>query len=166
MPASPTSTKPGASPWLRVEGEISYRRNSVDKVTVAGEGTTPRSGHISALAAMANAWADYQVAPNVTVHAGGGIGVASVKLKIDAFSFDIDPPRYGVNDSDTVFAFQLGAGTAWRFSPTMSVTLDYRYFQAVNPTFDVKTSELAKFRDNYQSHSVMVGFRSNFSSGP
>jgi opacity protein-like surface antigen len=150
--------------WLRIEGEVSYRKNNVKNVTVAGEGTASRSGHVSALAAMANAWADFQVAPNVTVHGGGGIGFAHVKLGISSISVDFTRP---VSDSDTVFAFQLGAGAAWRFMPNVAITLDYRYFQAVNPEFKVPWSgNTFAFKDDYQSHSVMVGLRGNLFPGP
>jgi opacity protein-like surface antigen len=114
---------------------------------------------------MANAWADFQVAPNVTVHGGGGIGIARVKLDISSISVEETRP---VSDSDTVFAFQLGAGTAWRFMPNVAITLDYRYFQAVNPEFKVPWNGGGPFtfKDDYQSHSVMVGLRGNFFAGP
>jgi opacity protein-like surface antigen len=152
--------------WLRVEGEISYRRNKVNTVTVANEGTTARSGYISALAVMANAWADFEVMQNLTVHAGGGIGGARVKLNINNISIVYTAP---VNDGDTVFAFQLGGGAAWHVMPNVAVTLDYRYFQAVNPSFSGVISARGGLpftvKDDYRSHSIMAGIRVGF-GGP
>jgi opacity protein-like surface antigen len=153
-------------PWLRVEGELSYRRNGVQDVTVATEGTSPRTGSISALAFMVNAWADFHPAPNFTLHAGGGVGVAHIRLNVSNLSGDPATPT-PFNDSDTVFAFQLGVGGAWHFRPNYALTLDYRYFHAVDPTFngifDPTGAALpVSVKDDYRAHSIMVGLRGKF----
>lgn len=151
--------------WLRIEGELSYRRNGLSSVTVAPEGTASRSGRVTALALMANAWADFNVAPNVTVHAGGGIGAARVGLRVSNISVTVPGP-FPVNDSDTVFAFQLGAGAAWHFMPNVALTLDYRYFHAMDPTFRGAAGLATySFSDDYQAHSIMVGLRGKFTTG-
>lgn len=153
--------------WLRIEGELSYRRNSVKNVTVGGEGSIARSGHISALAVMANAWADFPVTSNVTVHAGGGIGAAHLNLNTNICGPGCNPPSaLTVDGSDSVFAFQLGAGAAWHVMPSLAFTVDYRYFQAVDPKFNGTSNSFGvtsfTFGHDYQSHSVMVGLRKFF----
>jgi opacity protein-like surface antigen len=156
--------------WLRVEGELSYRKNNVGSVTVQDEGTTSRPGSVTALALMANAWADYNLAPNVTVHAGGGIGAARVKLKADICGPFCGPADSAwINDSHTVFAFQVGAGAALHFSPSWALTIDYRYFQAGNGNFrgtliNGGTTPFT-YRDDYTAQSVMVGLRGKFVTG-
>jgi opacity protein-like surface antigen len=115
---------------------------------------------------MANAWADFAVSPNVTVHAGGGIGAARVRLGVSSLGGADAITIVPLNDSDTVFAFQLGAGAAWHVMPNVSLTLDYRYFQAVNPSFRVTFGGAStKFSDDYQAHSIMVGVRGKFATG-
>lgn len=156
--------------WLRIEGELSYRRNNVKNVTVGGEGSIAKSGHISALAVMANAWADFPVTSNVTVHAGGGIGAAHLNLNTDICGPGCSSGQvFAVDGSDTVFAFQLGAGAAWHVMPSLAFTVDYRYFQAVDSKFNGTSNSFNvtsfTFGHDYQSHSVMVGLR-KFFAGP
>jgi opacity protein-like surface antigen len=155
--------------WLRVEGELSYRKNKVDSVTVSNEGTASRPGSVAALALMANVWADYNLTPNVTVHAGGGIGAARVKLNADVCGPSCAAAVSAqINDANTVFAFQLGAGGAFHLSPNWAVTIDYRYFQTASSTFHGTLTvgpTPFTYRDDYRAHSVMVGVRGRFATG-
>lgn len=70
---------------------------------------------VGALSILGNAWVDIP-AGAVTPYAGGGIGMAGVKL---------DGP--GVSDTSWGFAWQLGAGFRMNIAPNTLVDVGYRY---------------------------------------
>ena len=100
---------------IRLEGEISYRRNSLDKLTITADGgvgvalgvgslngiSADADGNVSALSFMANAFYDFRLANSVKPYVGGGIGVARLSIN-DAAVLGITL----VDDDDIVFAYQ------------------------------------------------------------
>lgn len=155
---------------LRAEGEISYRKNDVDSLTVtnvtlAGVGSfnTAASfsggGDVSALGIMANVWYDFPTGGKLVPFVGGGIGVAEVSLN------DVTGNVAGVDalladDSDWVFAYQIGAGIGYAFNPNLTLTLDYRLFGTADPEFKDPTG--VPFDGEYLSHNVHAGLRYQF----
>ncbi|PKN38783.1 MAG: hypothetical protein CVU62_00865 [Deltaproteobacteria bacterium HGW-Deltaproteobacteria-2] len=133
---------------FRVEGEIGYQRNEMDKASVCSGGGcisgTVSSSNMSALSGLANAYIDFVNSSPVTPYISGGIGVAKIDLKISDTSFD-----------STVFAYQVGAGVAFAINPHMSIDLKYRYFATADPKQDFSTWTFA-------SHNIYFGFRYNF----
>jgi opacity protein-like surface antigen len=66
-----------------------------------------------------------------------------------------------VNGSDTVLAFQLGAGVGYEIIPAATLSLDYRYFRTADPTF--KDLVLGtSFRSEYHAHDIRLGVRYQF----
>lgn len=128
---------------LRAEGEISYRQNDIDNVD--GIAT---SGDVSSLTFMGNAWYDFNTGTPWIPYIGGGLGLASV---------GVDTP--GFDESDTVFAYQIGGGVGFEVSPGIVISADYRYLATTDPEFEVGG---LKIDAEYSSHNLMVGVRGHF----
>ena len=117
---------------------------------------------------MANAWYEFDVfnAP-VRPFVGGGIGIAWLDLHgiihdkpaTTGTTFTDSSAMHGTKSG---FAWQLGAGLNWEIAPERDITLEYRYFNG--PTLDkVRIHDYVNdINYDYQSHSLMVGFRAGF----
>jgi opacity protein-like surface antigen len=62
---------------------------------------------------------------------------------------------------DTVLAWQLGAGLACNAMPGLSVSVDYRWFNAEDAKFKSRLIG-QKFESTYSSHSVLAAMRFTF----
>ena len=147
---------------LRTELDVGYRENSIDSIdgtgtfgnaTLSGR-TSNVSGDVSTFSGLANAWVDYRVG-RITPYVGGGIGLANVSANgISALGVE------AVDDSDTVFAYQLGTGVAYNLTEQFALTLDYSYFATSDPELTDEAG--GDFEAEVASHSVMAGVRFGF----
>lgn len=156
---------------IRVEAEVSYRRNDFDKLTITNDGgdgsfndlSFVADGNISALGVMANVFYDFRLGHRVKPYVGGGIGVA--RLSIDNAAI---LGGTVVDDDDTVFAYQVGGGVGFEVTPATTIFLDYRYFATADPSFLFFPDILGvggigvAFDSEYASHNVSIGLRYNF----
>ncbi len=154
---------------VRLEGELARRHNGVDKysfsndggigvaagvgslngVTDADDGSARvTSGMINVLFDMGKDWA-------ITPYAGAGFGAAKVKYN----DFSIGAANF-VDDSDTVFAYQLIAGLSKAISKQVDISLDYRYFATDDP--NVRDGLGRRLDADYSAHTVMLGLRYKF----
>jgi opacity protein-like surface antigen len=136
---------------FRIEGELGYQRNDMDKFVCKGGDCTTGSmkGNIYGVSGMANAYIDLVNSSPFTPYIGGGVGAVFISADFDE--------RSGTNnrEDNTVFAYQGTAGLAYAINPHMIIDLKYRYFGASDVNLgDVKAS--------FASHNVFVGFRYNF----
>ncbi len=151
---------------LRLEGEISYRKNDlddlqVDSITLGGTtfsgvlGTFALEGDTTALGFMANGWYDFDTGTRWVPFLGAGLGVA--RLNIDIKSVAGISTIY--DESDTVLAYQAGVGLGYNVTPKTTVSLSYRFFGTADPEFD---DGFDKIDAEYMSHNVMVGLLYRF----
>ncbi|MDO3377331.1 outer membrane protein [Geoalkalibacter halelectricus] len=138
----------------RAEFEIAYRQNDVDKIKIPGE-TFNGGGDTSALSFMVNGYFDIHNQSAFTPYLGAGIGLA----RVSANDWKAEGEKI-VDDSDTVFAYQLGAGVGWEFMPNLTLDLGYRYFATADPEF--RDVDGDKFESEYKSHNLMLGLRIGF----
>jgi outer membrane protein OmpA-like peptidoglycan-associated protein len=136
---------------VRVEGELGWRSNGVDKLaTVNGK------GNLDAASLMANVYYDFATGTAFTPFLGVGVGGADVfanKIRNNAGTYS--------KDSDLVFAYQGIAGISYALNESTSLKADYRYFRTTEGEFgEANNSRTAKAV--YQAHSVMVGFTYKF----
>lgn len=128
---------------IRLEAEVSYRTNDIDKrggVSIAGEAKS--------LAVMANAFFDFKIESAVEPYLGAGIGFAEVDYTITGLTFD-----------DTVIALQLIAGMGIEIAPATQLTFDYRLF--VTDNLDIGGG--VGFGDvEYVNSAIMVGLKRSF----
>ncbi|HEX6102089.1 MAG TPA: porin family protein, partial [Alphaproteobacteria bacterium] len=140
---------------LRAEGEIAYRSNELNRFNVVGNGLN-FSGDATALSAMGNVWYEFPLSDTLRPFLGGGAGMAQISLE-DAELLGVQV----VDDSDWVFAYQLGAGLGYRLSPGLDLTAEYRYFGAEEANFELETAA-GGAEAEYTSHSVLFGVRYSF----
>ena len=144
---------------LRAEAEIAYRMNDLDQASLAGT-SIDLEGDTTALSFMGNLWFDFLPDGTIRPFVGGGVGMAQVSLN------DVEVPALGggtfVDDSDMVFAYQLGGGIAFQVAPGLDLTAEYRYFATENPDFQLEGAGAPDAEYEYSSHSVLFGFRYMF----
>jgi opacity protein-like surface antigen len=135
---------------FRVEGEFGYQINEIDMINsydteedglYTGEG----KGDVSAYTFLINGYADFDTGTPFTPFVTAGMGMAIVELN----NF------MTMNNSDNVFAYQVGAGLSYAINPKMNVDLKYRYLATTDPSFGGMDAEFA-------SHNLYLGFRYNF----
>ena len=125
---------------FRLEGEMEYQYNDIDKVSGGGDS----DGYVTALSSLANGYFDFVNKTPFTPFITAGIGIARIEAN------DI-----GEDGDDMVFAYQVGFGVAYAINKNMSIDLKYRYFATEDPNFNGVDAEFA-------SHNIYCGFRYNF----
>ena len=136
---------------FRVEGEISYQKNDVDKISAPGvflDGT----GESAALSFLINGYYDFINHSAFTPYISVGLGFAQVEfndLDISGLGFS------GSNDEDTVFAYQVGLGVGYAVTQKVTIDVKYRYFGAQDSEYDTTKAEFA-------SNNFLFGMRINF----
>lgn len=140
-------------PW-KVEGELSWRDNALDKVgRYGGHGST------TVLAPMVNGI--YEFLPDSRWHPFVGIGVGAANIDVGTATVR------GVNrysGDDWQFAYQGFAGVDVDVTRNIALKAQYRYFA----TLDYDTQDRVPGRahgdlnNEYQDHAVLVGFTYKF----
>ncbi len=148
---------------LRLEAEVSYRRSPVKQTSIVSGGTgfpgltgqTTGNGAITALAVMGNATVDILPQSRLTPYIG--IGVGGVQLRLDNFSAQ---GTTFVNRSDIEVAYQGIAGLRYQISPSVSMSLDYRFFATT--ASNSRDTKGGAFAFPYRSHNVLLGIAYHF----
>jgi len=151
--------------YLRLEGEMSYKRGELASVSERSFGTryVNVDGHLGAFALMMNSFVDLHNESPVTPYFGGGIGFSTISLSntrgVDANSGALNRHIFQ-SDEDNVFAYQAGAGMEVALNRRLSFDLGYRYFGTSRASFakDWPNSTDLKL----QSHNAAVGLRVKF----
>ena len=125
------------------------------------ESPHPLTGDFQALTFKANAFYDIDLGFAWKPYVGGGIGVTKI-------SVDVSSGTTGarlVDDNATVFSYQVGGGVGYEFplpeGRSVTLSLDYRYFDAGSPTFTGHESNL-DFDASISGNYVGVGLRYGF----
>lgn len=136
----------------------SYSDLHDDHKALAANAVTGRSnidGNFSMLAFMANVDYDFDTGSRWVPYIGGGLGVATIS--IDTETAQGTPLA---DDSDTVFAYQVGAGIGYEFpleeGRSVTVSLDWRYFGTQDPTFKGEVTG-GEFDVGISGHDVGIG---------
>ena len=144
---------------FRLEGEFSYRKNDLDKLTITSVGAAgvlvtgvaafALEGDVTSLGLLANVYYDFGTGKKWVPFVMGGIGGAIVGLDVTS----IGGAAVTYDESDEVLALQIGGGIAYNISPTTAVNLSYRYFRTADPTFDDGVDVIDS---EYQSHNLLA----------
>ena len=150
--------------FVRLEGELSYKRGDIAIVNDQTNGTrfVNVDGNLGALAMMFNGFIDLHNATPVTPYFGGGIGFAALHLS-DATGIDpVTGTVQGLYSSDdtSVFAYQAGAGLEISLNRRVSLDLGYRYFATAKARFDKDIFTSTELK--YESHNAVAGVRVKF----
>jgi outer membrane protein OmpA-like peptidoglycan-associated protein len=137
---------------IKVEGELGYRTNDVDKLkNLSGSS----GGSTDAYSVMGNAIYDFNATGSWHPFVGLGIGAAYLDFdKVSRNSAEL----YSGNSWE--FAYQGFAGLSYDLDDNWSVKGQYRYFATTDG--EVKTPAGLKGDAEYANHSVMVGLTYRF----
>ena len=141
---------------LRAEAEVAYRMNDFDRLEFFVY-DTGLDGDVSTLSLMGNLWFEAPLTTALRPFVGAGVGMAQVSLN------DVEAGGTAfVDDSDWVFAYQVGGGLAYRFMPGWDVTAEYRYFATDEAEVELEGPGAGDGEYEYSSHSVLLGVRYTF----
>ena len=159
---------------FRVEGELGWKRASVDRVELLGFGALPvdsdeevagfeGDGKVRILSGMLNGLVDMGDEDGFSGYLGGGVGIASVRYDaIGDVPVDPDIPTVTdvvIDDTDRALAWQLIAGVRYALSPNIDVGLKYRFFNTRRLEFG---DEDTRLEDKFRSHSLLASLIFNF----
>ncbi len=168
----------GFANGVRVEGELGYRKNDLEKMTVREPGSlvvllppgAPPAllkgeraidGDVSAVTLMANLYYDIDLDGGWKPYIGGGVGLAHLSLSAKSKSTGAAL----ADDEDDVLAYQIGGGIGYEIDSSgdrsVIASLDYRYFGTEDPTFTGSLTG-AKFDTEQSGHYIGVGLRFGF----
>ena len=126
----------------RIEGEIAYQKNDLDKISIPGFGSAAIEGDTSSTALLLNGYYDFKNESALTPFISAGLGFAKVEVSA------ITVPGVGpitTSSDDTVFAYQIGAGVGYAVSEKISLDVKYRYFATSDPDFDGTEVEICRY---------------------
>jgi len=129
----------------RLELELGYRKNNLDKFSVAGYGTVNGSGDLRTISLMGNVYYDFLKDSVVRPFVGAGLGAANIEADIDRLD----------SEDDNVFAYQLAAGGTIAVREHLNIDIQYRYFGTQDPDFSGVKAE-------YHTHNIFIGLRLQF----
>ena len=137
------------SPTWRIEAEVSYRNNDIDRVDfqTAGGGSQKLGGEHSTTLYMANIYYDFDFEwQNLYPFLSAGIGLAWHNVDIE----DSTGLLLDASDSSIGFAWQLGSGLKYRLSENTALTGGYQYIGTSD--LEIDTYDL-----DYSSHELRIG---------
>jgi outer membrane immunogenic protein len=129
----------------RLEGEFSYKRADIDKLSGPGGGVNLVDSDITVMSYMVNGYYDFKTESALTPFIGVGIGLLHGEFS--------EP---GDKTDDTAFGYQFTAG--------VSHTLDKKLYFDVSYRFQGAGSDFTKDRVSvsYNSSNVLAGLRYTF----
>jgi OOP family OmpA-OmpF porin len=148
---------------LRPEVNINYSEADVHTVSLLSgfgnaDGTTadssPREsgGKVKALRMMGNVWYDINLG-KLLPYVGGGLGFQQTDTAVPGL----------IDGKDTTFGFQLGGGIAYLLTDYLTLSLDYRYVDADQPTYRSVLGQPLK--TEYQAQNVGLSLRYALGTG-
>jgi outer membrane protein OmpA-like peptidoglycan-associated protein len=148
---------------LRVEGELGWRQNGVDKLTGDPLTTVDGKGNWNLGSVMANVYYDIKTGTAFTPYIGLGLGAADVGAS------KVTDPNGNVllKDNSIQLGYQGILGGSYALSDSLALKADYRYFRATEGSFKDEGAIAAfngtdKAKSTYAAHSILVGFTYSF----
>jgi opacity protein-like surface antigen len=131
---------------VRAEFELGYAESDY-KFTGALAGNT---GESETLTALINGYYDFMPEKKLSPYLSAGIGFARQDITVDP------PAGTGGSDSDTVLAYQLGAGATYDLNQTWDMQMGYRFLGTSDAKFDDGS------KSEYRAHEIRIGAIYNF----
>lgn len=150
----------GPDAYLAAAAANPELKNGLEQRTIAAS-PHPLTGDFQAVTFKVNAFYDIDLGFAWKPYVGGGIGLTKISVEVNSATTG----TLLVDDDDTVFSYQVGGGVGYEFplpeDRSITVSLDYRYFDAGEPTFTGYTSR-RDFNASISGNYVGVGLRYGF----
>lgn len=140
---------------FRVELAGGYQSNKIDTFfdldldEAEEESGVDFDTDVSVISVMANGYADLDMSDQIAPYVMAGAGMAFAEMSLDV---EGEEP---MSESDSAFAWQVGAGIGVQASEQIAVDLGYRYFATADLTLDDTKAKL-------DSSKLMLGMRYSF----
>jgi outer membrane protein OmpA-like peptidoglycan-associated protein len=139
----------------RVEGELGYRSNALERAHASGSVTT-RSGELNEYTLMANVLYDLQIASGTSLTLGFGVGADNVHYRLDSTA----------DDDDWALAYQGIVGLNQKIASQLDFFVTYRFLRVTGPTFGGGLVATEVDTDDINKHSLTIGLRYDLSPDP
>ena len=150
----------GPDAYLAAAAANPALKNGLEQQTIDAS-PHPLTGDFQALTFKVNAFYDIDLGFAWKPYVGGGIGLTKISVEVNS----VTTSTLLVDDDDTVFSYQVGGGVGYEFplpeDRSITLSLDYRYFDAGEPTFTGYTSR-RDFNASISGNYVGVGLRYGF----
>lgn len=133
---------------FRVELAGGYQSNKIDAFFDLDLDEAEEES-VSVISVMANGYADLDMSDQIAPYVMAGAGMAFAEMSLDV---EGEEP---MSESDSAFAWQVGAGIGVQASEQIAVDLGYRYFATADLTLDDTKAKL-------DSSKLMLGMRYSF----
>ena len=141
---------------LRPELALTYLSNDYESLTVSGSTTTAVSGKLGSASAFANLWYDFaRPESKLKPYIGLGVGAA----KITAKKMKLTGATAFADGSDTVLVLQAGLGVGYALSDSVTLSVDYRYLSAKDPTIPNPSAPSSPFKMKYKDNAAYLGLK-------
>lgn len=132
----------------RLEVEVAYRYNGIDKATesIGGATATGGSGHIRDVPIMANLFYDIYFNNRFGIFIGAGIGIDFNEIKVNGGDLTI----VGKKDN-TLFAWQIMPGLFYDFTDQVTLDIGYRFFSTTKIKFKIIESHKVPIAHNLEA---------------
>jgi opacity protein-like surface antigen len=128
---------------VRVEGEIGYQENDVDKLD-GGK----KSGDIKAYTFLVNGYYDFVKGKKIVPYITAGVGVAKVDARVTNFA----------HVDDIGLAYQVGVGATYHINDNWHIDLKYRYLAVT----ELNGIEMDKLNPEFATNNIFLGLRYRF----
>ena len=116
---------------------------------------TEAEGAMESLSVNANIWYDFfKPTDGVRPYIGAGLGASQVAIK--DFSTTSTVGTTTIDDKQTTFSYQIGAGINFSMGDSSSLSLGYRYLVANKTEFEIGDGS-ATVESDYKHSAVMLG---------
>jgi len=120
---------------------------------------------INAQTFFLNAYLDWHNDTKFIPYVGAGLGLAVIKTSMSAIDKWADPHTGRSTESN--FAWNIGAGTAYSFTDNFLIDLGYRYVdfgkaRGTEDAYACNNFETVTYSSNITSHEIILGFRFQF----
>ncbi len=134
---------------LRSELELAVRSNDVERARNFG---TSATGSYAMYSGMFNVIYEFLPHGRWNPYVGVGAGVARADVTVNGTGLQ-------VRDRDTVLAMQGIAGVGYRWSDSLELFADYRFFATEDLDLNASVGPATQTESDYQSHALYVGLR-------
>lgn len=131
--------------------------------SLSGVTVSPASGGVYSWSFMLNGWYDFDfltmfIPPlkNWVPYVGGGLGMTRVSVDSGWLEFPF------VEATDTVPAWQVGAGLAYKYANWLVFSVDYRYFRTMTDLEFKDRLFIVPIEASYDMHNIMFTARGYF----
>ena len=135
---------------FRVEGEIGYAASDFVETSPYLVRMGAFDGQMTSSSVMLNGYFDSETNSRFTPYVGLGFGFTS----LDFTYTDYYSGGNAVKSDDLVMAHQVMVGLEVAVNPSMSVSAEYRYFGATDPSF---TNDFGETLDTEYKSNMIVG---------